>query len=116
MEQIETKRLILRPVEPERDGAFVLQMLNEPDYIANVHLQYGGWGSGIYVNGATGVSSVGRGQLYGGKCRVRASALREAGNDKWELPTWPVTLRGSSRVSRERLRYNHVYRRMRSVL
>ncbi|MEP7016156.1 MAG: GNAT family N-acetyltransferase [Verrucomicrobiota bacterium] len=36
MKQIETKRLILRPVDAERDAAFVLQMLNEPDYIANV--------------------------------------------------------------------------------
>jgi len=36
MKQIETKRLILRPVDVERDAAFVLQMLNEPDYIANV--------------------------------------------------------------------------------
>jgi RimJ/RimL family protein N-acetyltransferase len=36
MKQIETKRLILHPVEAERDAAFVLQMLNEPDYIANV--------------------------------------------------------------------------------
>lgn len=36
MKQIETKRLILRPVEPERDAAFVLQVLNEPAFIANV--------------------------------------------------------------------------------
>ncbi len=36
MKPIETKRLILRPVDAERDAAFVLRMLNEPDYIANV--------------------------------------------------------------------------------
>jgi RimJ/RimL family protein N-acetyltransferase len=36
MKQIETKRLILRPVEPERDAAFVLQMLNDPPFMANV--------------------------------------------------------------------------------
>ncbi|HJT79688.1 MAG TPA: hypothetical protein VJ719_00705, partial [Chthoniobacterales bacterium] len=36
MNQIQTERLILRPVDVERDAAFVLQMLNEPDYIENV--------------------------------------------------------------------------------
>src|SRR4051794_14841200 len=36
MESIETKRLILRPFEPERDASFMLEVLNEPDFIANV--------------------------------------------------------------------------------
>lgn len=36
MKEIETERLILRPVDPERDAAFVLRQLNEPDFIANV--------------------------------------------------------------------------------
>ncbi|MDB6147030.1 MAG: Protein N-acetyltransferase, RimJ/RimL family [Spartobacteria bacterium] len=36
MTQIETERLILRPFEPERDAAFILEVLNEPAYIANV--------------------------------------------------------------------------------
>ncbi len=36
MQQIETKRLIVRAVEAERDAAFVLRTLNEPDFIANV--------------------------------------------------------------------------------
>jgi RimJ/RimL family protein N-acetyltransferase len=36
MRQIETDRLIIRPFEPERDAAFLLEVLNEPDFIANV--------------------------------------------------------------------------------
>ena len=36
MKQIETKRLILRPFEPERDAAFMLEALNDPAFIANV--------------------------------------------------------------------------------
>jgi RimJ/RimL family protein N-acetyltransferase len=36
MRQIETERLILRPFEPERDAAFILEVLNEPTFIANV--------------------------------------------------------------------------------
>jgi RimJ/RimL family protein N-acetyltransferase len=36
MKPIETERLILRPVEPERDAVFVLEVLNEPDFIENV--------------------------------------------------------------------------------
>ena len=36
MKEIETKRLTLRPIDPERDSGFVLRMLNEPDFIANV--------------------------------------------------------------------------------
>jgi RimJ/RimL family protein N-acetyltransferase len=33
---IETHRLRLRPFDPDRDAAFLLEVLNEPDYIANV--------------------------------------------------------------------------------
>ena len=36
MKPIQTRRLRLRPFEPERDAAFLLEVLNEPDYIANV--------------------------------------------------------------------------------
>jgi ribosomal-protein-alanine N-acetyltransferase len=36
MKQIKTKRLVLRPFEPERDAAFLLEVLNEPAFIANV--------------------------------------------------------------------------------
>jgi [ribosomal protein S5]-alanine N-acetyltransferase len=36
MKQIKTKRLILRPFEPERDAAFLLEALNDPGFIANV--------------------------------------------------------------------------------
>jgi RimJ/RimL family protein N-acetyltransferase len=36
MEQIETERLVLRPFEPDRDAAFILEVLNEPAFIANV--------------------------------------------------------------------------------
>ncbi len=36
MKPIETKRLILRPFESERDAPFLLEALNEPDFINNV--------------------------------------------------------------------------------
>jgi RimJ/RimL family protein N-acetyltransferase len=36
VKQIETHRLRLRPFEPERDAAFLIEVLNEPAYIANV--------------------------------------------------------------------------------
>jgi RimJ/RimL family protein N-acetyltransferase len=36
MEPIETERLILRMFEPERDAAFMLEVLNDPGFIANV--------------------------------------------------------------------------------
>src|SRR4051812_42874709 len=36
MQSIETERLVLRPFDPERDGAFMLQVLNDPGFIANV--------------------------------------------------------------------------------
>ena len=36
MAPIETERLVLRPFELERDAAFLLKVLNEPDFIANV--------------------------------------------------------------------------------
>ena len=36
MKQIETERLILRPFDPDRDAPFMLEVLNEPTYIANV--------------------------------------------------------------------------------
>jgi len=36
MKPIETERLILRQFEPERDAPFVLEALNEPDFIENV--------------------------------------------------------------------------------
>jgi ribosomal-protein-alanine N-acetyltransferase len=36
MKPIETERLILRPFELERDTAFLLEALNEPDFIENV--------------------------------------------------------------------------------
>ncbi len=36
MKQIETERLILRPFAPERDAEFLLEVLNDPGFIANV--------------------------------------------------------------------------------
>lgn len=36
MKPIETERLILRPFEVKRDAAFLLEVLNEPDFIENV--------------------------------------------------------------------------------
>lgn len=36
MKSIETERLILRPFELERDAPFLLEALNEPDFIENV--------------------------------------------------------------------------------
>ena len=36
VKQIETKRLVLRPFKPERDAGFLLEALNQPDFIANV--------------------------------------------------------------------------------
>ncbi len=36
MDPIETERLILRPFEEERDAAFMLEVLNDPGFIANV--------------------------------------------------------------------------------
>lgn len=36
MKEIETERLILRQFEPECDAAFLLEVLNEPEFIANV--------------------------------------------------------------------------------
>jgi RimJ/RimL family protein N-acetyltransferase len=36
MKEIETERLILRPFEAARDAVFMLEVLNEPDFIANV--------------------------------------------------------------------------------
>ncbi|HEY4283097.1 MAG TPA: GNAT family N-acetyltransferase [Chthoniobacterales bacterium] len=36
MEPIETNRLILRPFDPDRDAAFMLEALNDPGFIANV--------------------------------------------------------------------------------
>ncbi len=36
MKPIETERLILRPFELERDAAFLIEVLNEPDFIENV--------------------------------------------------------------------------------
>jgi RimJ/RimL family protein N-acetyltransferase len=36
VKEIETHRLRLRPFEPERDATFLLEVLNEPNYIANV--------------------------------------------------------------------------------
>ena len=36
MKSIETERLRIRPFEPERDAAFLLEVLNEPEFILNV--------------------------------------------------------------------------------
>jgi RimJ/RimL family protein N-acetyltransferase len=36
MERIETERLVLRPFEAERDAVFMLEVLNDPGFIANV--------------------------------------------------------------------------------
>ncbi len=36
MKILETERLVLRELEPDGDAAFMLEVLNEPAFIANV--------------------------------------------------------------------------------